>query len=211
MKKITAFALVLCIFVCTLSGCGKSIYFDGKYDSDKFALCSELKDIRFLIPADYDNMKQSNDDIKTALDSIKSEQEKLEYLEKHVTYTTNGIDYQLIKPSEFYLYVLNLDGIKDIKKFDDVSTLPKSFGVESFIKLEKGDVNENTSLTVNECTRVVFSAVITDITMKAQYLGYVSIIEDSAKNKVYAIIVGYGDEKHSDAAKEIAENFFFAK
>ena len=211
MKRVTSIAIVICIFICALSGCGKSIYFNGKYDSDKFALCSDLKDVKFLIPADYDNMKQPNEDVEKALDDILSEQDKFEYLKNHVAYATNGIDYQLIKPSEFYLYVLDLEGIKDIKSLDDVTTLPKTFGVESFIKLENGSVNENTILTVNKCTRVVFSTVITDLTMETQYLGYISIIEDTSENKAYAIVVGYGDENHNDTAKEIAENLFFSE
>ncbi|NCC86669.1 MAG: hypothetical protein EOM05_02215 [Clostridia bacterium] len=211
MKRITSIAIVICVFVCALSGCGKSIYFNGKYDSDNFALCSSLKDVRFLIPADYDNMKQPNEDVEKALDDISTDQEKLEYLENHVAYTTNGIDYQLLKPSEFYLYVLDLEGIKSIEDFNDVTTLTETFGIESFIKLENASVNENTSLTVNKCTRVIFSTIITDLTMNIQYLGYISIIEDTTENKTYAIVVGYGDENHDDSAKEIAENFFFAE
>ncbi len=211
MKKITAFSLVLIAFACILSGCEKDIYFDGKYDSEKFSLCSELNDVRFLIPKEYYDVKQTTGDIEGELKNIENENERFEYIKNRVIYKTDGIDYQIIKPTEFYLYVLNLDGVKGIEKLNDVTSLPKTFGVDSFIKLDNNDADKNTCDTKEGRTRAIFSTVITDTTMNAQYLGYVSIIEDQENNKVYAILIGYGDKNHDVTSKAIAENFYLSK
>lgn len=210
MKRFVSIVLVISTLVFMLAGCGGNIYFDGKYDSEKYALNSDINDVRFLIPVEYNSIKQTQNEINKQLESIKSEDEKVNYIKDRVTYVTNGTDFQIIKPAEFYLYVLNLNGIKNIEKLTELTSLPKSFGISDFMSFENADVKKYDCATKNGCTRATFSAKINDLTMQTQYSGYVSMIEDTENNKVFAIIVGYGDGKNNDTAKEIAENFYLA-
>ncbi|MEG1614994.1 MAG: hypothetical protein RR343_05880 [Oscillospiraceae bacterium] len=211
MKKILSLALVVFTFVCVLSGCGSDIYYDGKYDSENFALNTDIDGVRFLIPVDYNNMKQTQEEINKKLQSIKNENDKIKFINSRVTYVTNGTDYQLVKPNEFFLYVLNLKGLKGVESFDDVADLPKTFGIKKFISLEAGNVEKHSSVTKNGCTRSIFNANIKDLETRSEYYGYVSIIEDSSKGTVYAIIAGFGDKEHYNTTKAIAENFYLAE
>lgn len=211
MKKISAFCLVTILIACMFSGCEKGIYFDGKYDSEKFALCSDLSDVKFLIPKEYNDLKQPLKDIEAEINNIETEEGKLDFIKTRVVFQSDGIDYLISKHADFYLYVLDLDGVKGIEKINDATNLAKIFGVDSFIKIENNDVSKNTCDTTKGCTRATFSTIITETDIGTQYVGYVSIIEDSQNNKIYAILVGYGDDNHDVTSKAIADNFYLSK
>ena len=212
MKKIISLALILLTFTLTLAGCGgKDIYFDGKYDSAKYALNTDLDGARFLVPVEYNNVKQSQEEINNELKKIESKDEQLKFIQTRVTYVTDGTDYQIIKPGEFYLYVLNLKGLKNIDQLTDLSTLSQALGVDKFISFKDSNVEKYKCEKKNDYARATFSAIITDLQFKTDYQGYVSIIEDSDKGTVYAIVVGFGDTKHNSTAKEIATNLYLAE
>lgn len=211
MKKISAFSLIIILVACVFSGCEKDIYFDGKYDTEKFALCSDLSDVKFLIPKEYNDLKQPLKDIEAEIQNIETEEEKLDFIKSRVVFQSDGVDYLISKHTDFYLYVLDLDGVRGIERIEDATKLAKIFGVDSFLKIENNDTSKNTCKTKKGRTRCTFSTIITETDIGNKYVGYVSIIEDPETNKVYAILVGYGDDKHDVTSKAIADNFYLTK
>lgn len=209
MKRVISLSLAICLILVSLTGCNSKTVYNNKYDSSKFAAIKDIPGVVFLEPLKYYNELKPYERIQSDLSKLKTDQERIDYFKNHVVCFFNG-DYQLIKLSEFYLYVMTLSGVSDIKDYKSAEQLPKAFGVDSFIKLKSSDPSLKETVDENIGARIIFGSDITytDKLGSSQYSGYTVLLQNKKTENVYAMIIGYADSSKKSAAKEIAENFY---
>lgn len=212
MKRVLSLGLVLCLIVVSLTGCNSKITYNKNYDTSKYEAIKDISGVVFLEPLKYYNKIESYDAIKSTVSKL-NDQEKIDYFKNHVeSISYNNSDYQLMKLSDFYIYVMTLSGVSNITNYANVEQLPKVCGVDKFIKLESSNPSLKESVDEKNGTRIIFGSEITytDQLGSSQYSGYTVLIQNKKESTVYAMIVGFTNSSNKSTAKEIAENFYLA-
>lgn len=204
MKKIS---LLLCTLVIlfTFCACNKpTVYFDGKYDEDKYTPETVFSGTSILIPKSLYDAKEPQ------ADASKYETKELP---KHVFEAKTDADYMLYEPGLFILYVFDLGKADGMTEKQDLGNLSAKLGTSKWLAFSERNPDTYTSINIDGNVQSVYSAYIVENTTgsEANYSGYVTILHNADTENDYCMFVGFADEKYDVAAQTVANSFLLTK